>query len=124
MIGSRPSIESREPPQLSFYGFTRNWENAMGRKLYVGNLPYSATEQSLETTFAAHGTVESVKLVMDRDTGRSKGFGFIEMGSDSEAGSAITALNGSSVEGRPIVVNEARPQSRKSGGGQAHRNRW
>ena len=95
----------------------------MGRKIYVGNLPYSATEQSLETTFAAHGTVESVKLVMDRDTGRSKGFGFIEMGSDSEAGSAITALNGSSVEGRPMVVNEARPQSRKSGGGQAHRNR-
>ena len=96
----------------------------MGRKIYVGNLPYSATEQSLETTFAAHGTVESVKLVMDRDTGRSKGFGFIEMGSDSEAGAAIAALNGSSVEGRPIVVNEARPQAAKSGGGQAHRNRW
>ena len=96
----------------------------MGRKIYVGNLPYSATEQSLESAFADHGTVESVKLVMDRDTGRSKGFGFIEMSSDAEAGAAIMALNGSNVEGRPIVINEARPQSRNSGGGQAHRNRW
>lgn len=96
----------------------------MGRKIYVGNLPYSATEQSLESAFADHGTVESVKLIMDRDTGRSKGFGFIEMSSDAEAGAAIMALNGSNVEGRPIVVNEARPQSRNSGGGQAHGNRW
>lgn len=96
----------------------------MGRRVYVGNLPYTASEPSLETMFAAHGTVESVKLLSDRDTGRSKGFGFIEMGSDSEAGAAITALNGSSVEGRPIVANEARPQSRQPGGGQAHRNRW
>jgi RNA recognition motif-containing protein len=96
----------------------------MGRKIYVGNLPYSITEESLESTFAPHGTVESVKLVTDRDTGRSKGFGFIEMSSDSEAGAAISALNGSSIDGRPIVVNEARPQAKKPGGGQGNRGRW
>jgi cold-inducible RNA-binding protein len=89
----------------------------MGRKLYVGNLPYSATEQSLETTFAAHGRVESVKLITDRDTGQSKGFGFIEMSSDAEAKAAIAALNGTDLDGRPMTVNEAKPQVKKSGGG-------
>ena len=89
----------------------------MGRKLYVGNLPYSATEESLQSAFAAHGTVESVKVITDRDTGCSKGFGFIEMGSDAEANAAISALNGTDMDGRPLTVNEARPQVKRSGGG-------
>ena len=89
----------------------------MGRKLYVGNLPDSATEQDLSDKFAACGTVESVKLITDRDTGRFKGFGFIEMASDAEAQAAIDSLNGSDYEGRPMKVNEARPQQKRSGGG-------
>jgi RNA recognition motif-containing protein len=89
----------------------------MGRKLYVGNLPYSATEQSLAAKFAAHGTVESAKLITDRDTGPSKGFGFVEMSRDSEAAAAIQALNGTDFEGRPMKVNEAKPQEKRSGGG-------
>jgi RNA recognition motif-containing protein len=89
----------------------------MGRKLYVGNLPYSATEQSLSAKFAAHGTVESAKLITDRDTGQSKGFGFVEMSRDSEASAAIQALNGTDFEGRPMKVSEARPQEKRSGGG-------
>ncbi len=89
----------------------------MGRKLYVGNLPDSATEQDLSDKFAACGTVESVKLITDRDTGRSKGFGFIEMASEAEAQAAIDSLNGSDYEGRPMKVNEARPQQKRSGGG-------
>lgn len=96
----------------------------MGSKLYVGNLPYSVTEQTLESTFAPHGTVESVKLITDRETGQSKGFAFIEMGSNSEANAAITALNGTNIDGRPIAVNEARPQNKRPGGGQSNRNRW
>ena len=94
----------------------------MGRKLYVGNLPDSATEQDLSDKFAACGTVESVKLITDLDTGRSKGFGFIEMASDAEAQAAIDSLNGSDYEGRPMKVNEARPQQKRSSGG--GRNRW
>ena len=89
----------------------------MGRELYVGNLPDSATEQDLSDKFAACGTVESVKLITDRDTGRSKGFGFIEMASEAEAQAAIDSLNGSDYEGRPMKVNEARPQQKRSGGG-------
>ena len=89
----------------------------MGRKLYVGNLPYSATEQALTDKFAAHGTVESAKLITDRDTGQSKGFAFVEMSSDSEANSAIAALNGADYDGRPMKVNEAKPQNKKPGGG-------
>ncbi len=89
----------------------------MGRKLYVGNLPFSVTEQDLSDKFAACGTVESVKLITDRDTGRMKGFGFIEMASDAEAQAAIDSLNGSDYEGRPMKVNEARPQQKRSGGG-------
>jgi RNA recognition motif-containing protein len=100
----------------------------MGRKLYVGNLPYSATEESLEQTFSAHGRVESVKLITDRDTGQSKGFGFVEMSSDSEANAAISALNGTDLGGRPITVNEAKPQVKRSGGGggggNGGRGRW
>ena len=89
----------------------------MGRKLYVGNLPYSATEQELTAKFAAHGTVESCKLITDRDTGQSKGFGFVEMSRDSEASAAIGALNGQDYGGRPMKVNEAKPQEKRSGGG-------
>ena len=89
----------------------------MGRKLYVGNLPYSATESALSDKFAAYGTVESAKLITDRETGRSKGFGFIEMASDSEAQAAIEKVNGTDYDGRPMKVNEARPQEKRSGGG-------
>ncbi len=80
----------------------------MGRKLYVGNLPDSATEQDLSDKFAAYGTVESVKLITDRDTGRTKGFGFIEMASKAAAQAAIDSLNGTDYDGRPMKVNEAR----------------
>lgn len=95
----------------------------MGRRLYVGNLPYSASEQSLETAFSPHGRVESVKLITDRDTGQSKGFGFIEMSSDAEANAAISAMNGKDLDGRPITVNEAKPQNKKPGGNRGGR-RW
>ena len=89
----------------------------MGRKLYVGNLPYSATEQSLTETFEACGTVDSANLIIDRDTGQSKGFGFVEMSSDSEAQKAIQELNGTSLDGREIKVNEAKPKAPRGGGG-------
>ena len=93
----------------------------MGKKLYVGNLPFSATEQVLSDTFAQCGTVESVKIITDRETGRSKGFGFVEMATDAEAQDAITKFNGADYEGRPMTVNEARPMAprdnnRKGGG--------
>ena len=81
----------------------------VGRKLYVSNLPFSATEQDLSDKFAACGTVKSVKLITDRDTGRFKGFGFIEMASDAEAQAAIDSLNGTDYKGRMMKVNEARP---------------
>jgi RNA recognition motif-containing protein len=88
----------------------------MGKKLYVGNLAYGVTDSSLEQLFAAHGTVQSAQVIMDRDTGRSKGFGFVEMGSDQEARAAIQALNGQMVEGRALTVNEARPREDRGGG--------
>jgi RNA recognition motif-containing protein len=81
----------------------------MGNKLYVGNLPYSFRDEDLQRAFAAHGTVTSAKVMMERDTGRSKGFGFVEMGSDAEAQAAINALHGQQQGGRALVVNEARP---------------
>ncbi len=102
----------------------------MGRNLYVGNLPYSANQQTLQDAFSQCGTVDSVKVITDRDTGQSKGFGFVEMSSDAEAQKAIQELNGSSLDGREITVNEARPQQKRSGGGGAGRggygggNRW
>ena len=89
----------------------------MGRKLYVGNLPYSATEQSLREAFAASGTVDSVTLITDRDTGQSKGFGFVEMATDQEAQAATQALNGKMLDGRQIKVNEAKPKTGGGGGG-------
>jgi RNA recognition motif-containing protein len=87
----------------------------MGKKLYVGNLAYSVTDSTLQQLFAAHGTVTSAQVIMDRDTGRSKGFGFVEMGSDQEAQAAIKAMNLKEVDGRALTVNEARPK--ESGGG-------
>ncbi|MCI0640068.1 MAG: RNA-binding protein [Gemmataceae bacterium] len=89
----------------------------MGKKLYVGNLPYSVGDAELEQLFAAHGSVQSVQVIMDRDTGRSKGFGFVEMGTDQEAQAAIAALNGKEVDGRTLTVNEARPKEDRGGGG-------
>ncbi|MEZ5646721.1 MAG: RNA-binding protein [Burkholderiaceae bacterium] len=81
----------------------------MGNKLYVGNLPYSVRDEDLQQAFSAYGSVNSAKVMMERDTGRSKGFGFVEMGSDAEAQSAIEGMNGQSMGGRSLVVNEARP---------------
>jgi RNA recognition motif-containing protein len=93
----------------------------MGRKLYVGNLPYSSTEDSLREAFSQSGSVDSVTIIIDRDTGRSKGFGFVEMGTDAEAQAAIEALDGQDFGGRRIKVNEAKPraprENRGGGGG-------
>jgi RNA recognition motif-containing protein len=88
----------------------------VGNKLYVGNLAYSVRDESLQQAFGQFGTVTSAKVMMDRDTGRSKGFGFVEMGSDAEAQAAINGMNGQSLEGRAIVVNEARPREDRPGG--------
>ena len=89
----------------------------MGKKLYIGNLAYTVGKSELEQMFAAHGTVVSAQVITDRETGRSKGFGFVEMGSDQEAQAAIGALAGKSLDGRSLTVNEARPQEGRSGGG-------
>ena len=90
----------------------------MGNKLYVGNLSYNVDSSALEALFAAHGTVQSAQIITDRDTGRSKGFGFVEMGSDAEAQAAIAALNGQENDGRALTVNEAKPrEDRPRGGG-------
>ena len=89
----------------------------MGNKLYVGGLPYSVTEARLQEIFAAHGTVESAKVIKDKFTGQSRGFGFVDMGSGGEAQRAIQALNGTDLDGRTLVVNEAKPMERRDGGG-------
>lgn len=102
------------------------------RKLYVGGLPYSTTDHQLEEIFSAHGTVESARVISDKFTGKSRGFGFVEMGSQDEAQRAIQALNESQLEGRSLTVNEARPQENRSGGfrgdrqdtGGGFRKRW
>ena len=94
----------------------------MGKKLYVGNLSFSMTDSTLEQAFAACGTVESAKVITDRDSGRSKGFGFVEMSSEQEAESAIEKLNGAVVDGRPLTVNEARPQAPREGGSRGGRS--
>lgn len=88
----------------------------MGKKLYVGNLAFSVTDSDLQQMFGAFGTVQSAQVIMDRDTGRSKGFGFVEMGSDQEAQAAITGLNGQERDGRTLTVNEARPKTEGGGG--------
>lgn len=89
----------------------------MGNKLYVGNLPYSVRDEDLNEAFSQFGNVSSAKVMMDRETGRSKGFGFVEMGSDAEAQSAINGMNGQPLAGRALVVNEARPREDRPGGG-------
>jgi len=89
----------------------------MGKKLYIGNLSYDVSSSDLETLLAAHGTVESAEVIMDRDTGRSKGFGFVEMNSDGEAQAAIAALDGQQHGDRALKVNEAKPREPRSGGG-------
>ena len=88
----------------------------MGKKLYVGNLSYDVKKNDLEQMFAAHGAVTSAQVITDRETQRSKGFGFVEMSSDQEAQAAIAALNGKSIDGRALTVNEARPQEARGGG--------
>ena len=97
----------------------------MGRKLYVGNLAYGVSSSDLEQMFAAFGTVQSAQVIADRETGRSKGFGFVEMGTDQEAQAAIVALGGKQVGGRSLTVNEARPrEDRPRSGGHGRRNRY
>ena len=103
----------------------------MSNKLYVGGLPYSITEGRLQEIFAAHGTVESARVISDKFTGQSRGFGFVEMTSSAEAQKAIEALNGTQLDGRTLMVNEARPQEKRDGGGGGRggrsgggRNRW
>ena len=89
----------------------------MGSKLYVGNLSYDTTNADLEQLLGQHGTVQSAEVIQDRDTGRSKGFGFVQMGSDAEAQAAIAALDGQPHDGRNLTVNEAKPKENRSGGG-------
>lgn len=98
----------------------------MGKKIYVGNLPYSATDESLNEAFASHGGVTSARIIMDRDSGRSKGFGFVEMTTDSGAQNAIERLNGSSMDGRALNVSEAKPQAPRGNrdGGFGSNSRW
>src|SRR4051812_26364334 len=89
----------------------------MGKKVYVGNLGYGVSDSDLQQLFEPFGTVQSAQVIADRDTGRSKGFGFVEMGSDQEAQAAIAALGGKEVGGRPLTVNEAKPRENRGGGG-------
>ncbi len=89
----------------------------MGKKLYVGNLSYDVDSSALQELFAAHGAVQSAEVIADRETGRSKGFGFVEMGTDAEAQAAIAALNGKEHGGRQLTVNEAKPRENRGGGG-------
>lgn len=96
----------------------------MGTKLYVGSLPYSTTDQQLSEVFSQHGTVQSAKVITDRYTGQSRGFGFVEMATNEEAQKAIAALNGTQLGGRTLVVNEARPQEKRSFGGGGQGDRW
>lgn len=89
----------------------------LGKRLYVGNLAYSVGDSELRQLFSEHGAVQSAQVIMDRDTGRSKGFGFVEMANDGEANAAISALHGREINGRPLTVNEARPKEERGGGG-------
>ncbi len=89
----------------------------MGKKIYVGNLAYGVSSSDLQQMFEPHGTVQSAQVIMDRDSGRSKGFGFVEMDNEQEAQAAIAALNGKEIDGRTLTVNEARPREERSGGG-------
>src|SRR5579859_5853701 len=98
-------------------GKLRTFNHHMNTKLFVGNLSFNTTENDLQDMFAAHGTVTEANLMMDRTTGRPRGFGFVTMGSDEEAQKALEALNGQSVDGRALTVNIARPREERSGGG-------
>jgi RNA recognition motif-containing protein len=89
----------------------------MSKKLYVGNLSYTVSDRDLEAMFAAHGVVESANVITDRDSGRSKGFGFVEMGTEQQARTAISAMHGKDFDGRGLTVNEARPRPERTGGG-------
>src|SRR5262249_3131212 len=97
------------------------WSSQMGKKLYVGNLTYEVTDNDLSKLFEPHGTVESAQVIMDRDTGRSKGFGFVEMKTEQEAKAAIAALNGQDSNGRALTVNEAKPRAEGGRGGSGGR---
>lgn len=109
-----------------------SWEgNGMGTNIYVGNLPFTTSSEEVEDLFGTYGSVTSVNLITDRETGRLRGFGFVEMGTDAEAASAIEALNGTELGGRTLTVNEARPRAdrgggdrRGGGGGGGGRPRW
>jgi RNA recognition motif-containing protein len=92
-------------------------EETMGAKIYVGGLPYSTTDEELSELFSPHGTVQSARVITDKFTGKSRGFGFVEMSSDDEAQKAINALNATQMNGRTLTVNEARPQESRGGGG-------
>src|SRR5687767_138875 len=94
----------------------------MGKKLYVGNLPYGVTDTDLQTMFEPHGAVQSAQVIMDRETSRSKGFGFVEMSEGAHADAAISALNGKDLEGRNLTVNEARPREERAGAGGGRRS--
>lgn len=107
--GKRPKLRRPVPPYFR--------RIPLSKKLYVGNLAYSIGKNDLEQMFASHGTVNSAQIITDRDSGSSKGFGFVDMGSDQEAQAAIAALNGKNIDGRNLIVNEARPQEPRSGGG-------
>jgi cold-inducible RNA-binding protein len=96
----------------------------MAKKLYVGGLSYNTTEEGLRAFFSQAGTVETANIIMDRDTGRSKGFGFVEMSSDQEAQTAISRYNGTELDGRKLTVNEAKPQAPRDNRGGGGRNRW
>jgi RNA recognition motif-containing protein len=127
MSTNQPSIESKASTHCSRLAVSFIVIGGiMGRKLYVGNLPYSVTEHTLQATFSQHGTVETVNLITDRDTGQSKGFGFVEMRTDAEARTAISELNGTELEGRAMKVNEAKPQERRSDSARSRSggNRW
>lgn len=96
----------------------------VGSKLYVGNLPFTVTDEDLREAFARFGTVASAKVIMDRDSGRSKGFGFVEMSADNEAQQAIQGMSGQSLGGRAVTVNEARPMEPRGEGGGGRQNRY
>lgn len=112
-----PHPQAKSSVMRSPYLFPEPWRIPLSKKLYVGNLSYSVGKTDLEQMFAPYGAVNSAQVITDRDTGSSKGFGFVEMASDQEAQAAISALNGKDMGGRSLVVNEARPQEPRSGGG-------
>ena len=108
---------SRDPESKTSGCLRHRLEIAVGKKLYIGNLSHDVSSSDLEALLSPHGTVQSAEVIMDRDTGRSKGFGFVEMGSDEEAQAAISAMDGQDQGGRALKVNEAKPREPRSGGG-------